>query len=428
MRHISSPGLKSRRSVLGSPRAVLVALFVTVAGLLAGGVLDPRPALAQVAMPDAAQMSGIPLPAAELAVGTVSVRIVRERMGNNIAGQSVSVTFNGQSKTGTTDAQGRAEFSGYAPGDTVVATATVDGEVLFSQEITMPSRGGIRVALVAGASAAAAKERAAAEAAAKEPPRQGVVVIGGDSRIIVEFQSDVLTVFYILEIVNNARTPIDVGAPLEFTLPPGAASPSLMEGSSTQASVRGESVLVSGPFAPGVTSVQIGFSLPDHASRVTLRQRWPAAWERPFVAVEKIGDMQLQSAQLSGVENFNADGGKVFLLGNGGRLAAGDELVVDIINLPAHDMTPRWTAVGIAALIVLAGLYLAFAPAAKPERAALLDEKARLMRDLVAMEERRRAGKPKPKDAERRPAVMAELERVLAALDEAPGGGEGAAA
>jgi hypothetical protein len=397
-------------------------------GWLVIGAAGPAPAFAQVAMPDAAQMSGIPLPAAELPVGSVSVRVVRERMGNNIAGQGVSVTANGQAKSGTTDAQGRAEFSGYQPGDVVVATATVDGEVLVSQEITIPSRGGIRVALVAGAAGAAAREQAAAEAAAKEPARQGVVVIGGESRIIFEFQNDVLTVFYILDIVNNARTPIDTGAPLEFTLPAGAASPSLMEGSTTQASVRGESVLLTGPFAPGVTSLQIGFSLPDHSSRYTLRQRWPAAFERPFVAVEKVGDMQLQSAQLTSVENFNAEGGKVFLLGNGGRLAAGDELVVDVSNLPAHNMTPRWTAVGIAALIVLAGLFMAFSPTAKPARSVLDDERARLMRELVAIEERRRAGKPKARDAERRPAIVAELERVMAALDEAPGGGQGAAA
>jgi hypothetical protein len=46
----------------------------------------------------------------------------------------------------------------------------------------------------------------------------------------------------------------------------------------------------------------------------------------------------------------------------------------------------------------------------------------------VAIEERRRSGKPKPKDGERRPALVAELERVMATLDEAPGGGQGAAA
>ena len=40
-------------------------------------------------------------------------------------------------------------------------------------------------------------------------------------------------------------------------------------------------------------------------------------------------------------------------------------------NLPAHDMTPRWLAVGFAGLIVLAGLYLAFSPSGKSERAHL---------------------------------------------------------
>jgi hypothetical protein len=410
-----------RNLAQGLVTAALSALLVIAAGI--------TPAAAQVAMPDASQMSGVPLPAGELPVGTLSVRVVRERMGNNIPGQSVSVTANGQTRSGTTDAQGRAQFSGFKPGDVVVATTTVDGEILASQEITLPSRGGIRVALVAGAKAAAAREAATAEAAAKEPPRQGIVVIGGESRIIFEFQSDVLTAFYILEIVNNARTPIDTGAPLDFSLPPGAAQPSLMEGSTKQATVRGETVRVTGPFAPGVTNVQIGFSLPDHGSSYTLRQRWPAAFERPFIAVEKIGDMQMRSPQLPRVENFSAEGGKVFVLGTGGRLAAGDELVAELTNLPAHDMTPRWTAVGLAALIVAVGLYVAFSPSGKPARAVLEDERARLMRELVAMEERRRGGKPRPKDVERRPLVMAELERVLAALDdEAPGGGQGAAA
>jgi hypothetical protein len=406
-------------------RFVAVALAAAVFALAA----SVRRADAQVAMPDATQMSGIPLPAGDLPVGTISVRVFRERVGNNITGQSVSVTASGQTRTASTDAQGRAEFPGFKPGDTVVATTTVDGEILASQEITVPSRGGIRVALVAGAKAAADKAKAAAEAAAKEPPRQGVVVIGGDSRIIFEFQSDVLTVFYILEIVNNARTPIDTGGPLDFPLPSGAAQASLMEGSTRQATVRGETVRVTGPFAPGVTSLQIGFSLPDHGSSYALRQRFPAAFERPFVAVEKIGGMELRSRQLSNIENFTADGGKVFLIGTGARLAADSELVVEVANMPAHDMVPRWIAVGMAALVLAAGLYIAFSPSGKPPRAALEEERARLMRELVAMEERRRAAKSKPKDAERRPAVLAELERVLAALDdEAPGGGQGAAA
>ena len=79
-------------------------------------------------------------------------------------------------------------------------------------------------------------------------------------------------------------------------------------------------------------------------------------------------------------------------------------------------------------MLIAAFLFWGFSPSAKPERASLEDERARLMRELVTIEERRRAGKAKAKDAERRPALMAELERALAALDEAPGGGQGAAA
>ena len=97
----------------------------------------------------------------------------------------------------------------------------------------------------------------------------------------------------------------------------------------------------------------------------------------------------------------------------------------------------RWLAA--AALLACTAIVPASAqeapdPSALPASAraeydrVLQDERARLMRELVAIEERRRNGKPKPRDTERRPALVVELERVLAALDEAPGGGQGAAA
>jgi hypothetical protein len=386
------------------------------------------PGAAQVAMPDPSQIAGVPLPAPELPAGTVSVRVVRERMGNNVQGQTVTVTGGGQTKSGTTDAQGRVEFTGFAPGTSVIASATVDGETLTSQPLPVPAQGGVRVALIAGVAEAAARERATAEAAAKEPPRSGVVVIGGESRVILEFQDDTPTMFYILDIVNAARTPIDTGGPLDFAMPAGARNATLMDGSSRQATVRGDVVRVTGPFAPGTTSIQVGFSLPDIGRSYTWRQAWPAAFEQPFIAVERVGDLQLSSPQLPTVENLNADGGKIFLVASGGRLAAGDELVVSLANLPVHDMTPRWVAVGLALAILAVGLYVALSPAGRPDAAALRQQRERLMRELVAIEERRTAGKPKPKDTERRPAIVAELERVLAALDEAPEGGQGAAA
>src|SRR5688572_745052 len=128
-------------------------------------------ASAQVAMPDPSAIAGTPLPAPELPDATVTVRVVRERMGNNVSGQAVTLKVGTTSRTGTTDEQGRAQFDGIAAGTLVQATATVDGEVLTSQEFPVPARGGVRVALIAGIERAAAAEKAAADAGAKEPAR-----------------------------------------------------------------------------------------------------------------------------------------------------------------------------------------------------------------------------------------------------------------
>src|SRR3546814_2424078 len=53
-----------------------------------------------------------------------------------------------------------------------------------------------------------------------------------ESRVILEFQDDNLQVFYLLDIVNNARTPIDVGQPMFIVLPDGASGAGALDGSS----------------------------------------------------------------------------------------------------------------------------------------------------------------------------------------------------
>ncbi len=422
--------LKGRPHTKNLVEATLQGCLPVLQGCLAIllGLLIAHPAAAQVAMPDPAQMAGIPLPAPELPTGTVSVRVVRERMGNNVAGQQVTLTGAGDKRTATTDEQGRAEFTGIRAGATVVASTTVDGETVTSQELPVPANGGVRVALIAGVAEAAARAREAAEAAAREPARQGIVVFGGESRIILEFQDDTPTMFYILDIVNNARTPIDPGMPLDIEMPEGAQNPTLLEGSSRQATLRGNVVRVTGPFAPGTTSIQVGFSLPDVGQAYTLRQRWPAAFEQVFLAVEDPGGVQLSSPQLPATETLNADGGKRFVMASGGRIAAGDEMVVNISGIPAHSMTARYVAVGIAFGILGLGLLWALKPSADPSAAELQKDRERLMRELVGIEERRASGRAKARDIERRPIVMAELERVLAAIEQSAEGGRGAAA
>ena len=100
-------------------------------------------------MPDARQMSGVPLPVGDLPPGTVTVRVVRGSMANVIQDQPVELTGGPSPRSEKTNQSGRAEFTGLAPGTRVRASTTVNGERLESQEFAVPATGGIRVALVA---------------------------------------------------------------------------------------------------------------------------------------------------------------------------------------------------------------------------------------------------------------------------------------
>src|SRR5688572_13324156 len=75
-------------------------------------VLAVSGANGQVNMPDPSAIAGQPLPAPELPNATVSVRVVRERMGNNVAGQEVTLNVGTSPRRAKTDAQGRAQFDG----------------------------------------------------------------------------------------------------------------------------------------------------------------------------------------------------------------------------------------------------------------------------------------------------------------------------
>ena len=309
-------------------------------------------------MPNPSEMAGRPLPAPELATGTLSVRVVRERMGNNIANHPVTLNVAGQTnaRTATTDAQGRAQFTDLTPGATITVEAVVDGENLRSQEFPVPSGGGVRVALIAGLEAAAARERAEAEAAAKQPARPGVVVFGGETRVILEFQDDNLQVFYLLDIVNGARTPIDIGEPMLIELPEGAAGAGAMEGSSTLATVQGDRIRITGPFPPGTTQVQVGYRLAYSGDSVTLEQKWPAAIEQLFVAAEKVGELRIESPQFSQQQEASA-GGAPFVMATGGRINAGETLTLHLSGLPHRSTLMRNVGVGVGLLILALGFW-----------------------------------------------------------------------
>ena len=217
------------------------------------------------------------------------MRVVREAIGNNIVGQQVTMTVNGETKKAVTDEQGRAEFKGLPAGANGRAEANVKGEQLQSDPFVVPASGGLRVILVAGIAQAAERKKQEEAQAAAAPPVKGAVVLGGNSRIIFEFPDDLMRVYYMLEIVNNARNRVDIGGPLIIDLPEGAAGASPLEGSSPQATVGGSRITVTGPFASGVTPVQVGFQLPFNSSTITIEQKWPVPIEQVTVASQKLG-------------------------------------------------------------------------------------------------------------------------------------------
>ena len=398
--------------------------------VLGFGILLTQPAKAQQEMPDPSAIHGRPLPAPELRDGTVTVRVVREGIGNDAPGQQVRVTVNGTSRTVTTDEQGRAEFTGLPAGE-ARAEATVDGETLTSQPFAVPTTGGVRVMLVAGLAQAAERKKREEAAALAAPPTKGVVVLGGDSRIVLEFNNDSLFAFYLLEIVNSARTRVDIGGPLVLQLPPEAVGAQIREGSSPAAEVDGNRVTVRGPFAPGTTSVQIEFSVRFTKAMQTFAQPFPVPLQRAIVGVEKVGNLGLASQQFSAVTELPTENG-VYLLGQGGGLQPGTPLTFTLSNLPVHSRTSRYVALGLALLVAGVGVWLSLKPpAAVADRKALLQRRDALLAELAQLEAKRRDETISARAERRRLRILNDLEHIYAELDATAGprgGGEGIAA
>jgi hypothetical protein len=106
-------------------------------------------------MPNLAAVNGRPLPDRGMAVGTVSVRVVRKMPSNPVANvEATALVKNAggdmRKRTARTDAEGRALFEGMSAGDEFRVEVTVDGEKVASQLFTIPAEGGLRTMLIAG--------------------------------------------------------------------------------------------------------------------------------------------------------------------------------------------------------------------------------------------------------------------------------------
>src|SRR5580692_1507996 len=122
--------------------------------LVAASVARAQPMMGGSGMPNLAEIVGRPLPDSGMPAGTVSVRVARQMPSNGVAAAEVSAVIKNaggdlRRRTEKTDADGRALFEGMAPGDEFHAEVTVDGELLKTEEFTLPQVGGLRTMLIA---------------------------------------------------------------------------------------------------------------------------------------------------------------------------------------------------------------------------------------------------------------------------------------
>jgi hypothetical protein len=398
----------------------------TLVSRLVAAVVLAAPLAAQ--MPDARQMSGIAMPSNDVPPGTVSVRLVRTSLANNITGHPVELHAGGKVETVRTDPEGRAVFKNLPPGLPVQALAIVDGERLESQTFSLPADAGVRLVLVAGAGASM-------PAAAAPPPvsaAPGEVVLAGDSRVQIEFDDDTIEVFYMLEIVNPSPQAVTPATEIVFRLPDDAQQAAMLEGSSTQAAIRGTTVQVSGPFAPGVTPVQFAYSLAPAGPARALAQPLPMAWPRPQVIMTRAGSAAMSSPQLATSTEMPGQG-QGFLFGVGGPLKAGDTLTLAFTGLPSRSHAGRYLALALGLLLLAGGFLWSWTTAPgtgdTARQAHLAQRRDRLMADLVRLEQQARAGiVDAGRYAARRGELVSQLERVYGELDQQPAPEQGPSA
>jgi hypothetical protein len=368
-------------------------------------------------MPDPKQMSGIPRPVDDLSNGAISVRLIRGSLSNNLTGHPVDLHVGSKVITVKTDENGRAEFKDFITGTggaMVKATAEVDGEHLESQEFPAPTRGGIRLMLVA--TDTAKKNAPAAPAAA------GSVAIGSQSRFVLQPREEGVDVFYLLDISNTQSVPVNPPAPFAFDMPDGATGTTIMDGSSPQASVKGTRVTVAGPFAPGHTFVQVAASLPAEDGSIEIAQKLPANLEELAVIVKKVGGTTLKSPQLREQREMPAQG-EMFIAGTGGAVEAGRPIQLTVDGVPHHSQAPRRVALLLAAIVVLAGAWYASRSPADAttqgaERKRLIARREKLLGELARLEQDRRSGRTDDRrSATRREELVSSLEQVYSALD-----------
>jgi len=205
-------------------------------------------------------------------------------------------------------------------------------------------------------------------------------------------------------------------------MPKGAQGTTLLEGSTPLARSSGAHITLAGALPPGRTVLRVASMFPAESGTLDVTQTFPATLDRLTVLVRKLGNAKLASPQLERQQDFPNEG-ETIIGGMGGRIAAGQPISLSLSDLPHHSAVPRWTAVSIASLIVLARVGAATrkadGTADGAARKRLVARREKLFGDLVKVERDRRSGRGNvDRLAARREELVASLEHIYGALDD----------
>ncbi len=306
-------------------------------------------------MPDPKTMPACPLPVADVAPGTVVVRVIRGTLANNIPDQPVELTGAGAPRTVKTDAAAGPSSPGWRPGRASPRPRRCRVSGCESQEFPVPASGGTRLLLVAtdpDVEKRAAEDRSLASA----PAQAGLVVIGEESRFVFELGDGSLSVFNLLQFVNTARTPVNPPQPIVFELAAEATGVSILKDSSPQATAADGKVTVVGPFAPGITQRAVRLlGAVGTTGNLTIEQTLPIPLGRVIVLAQKSGG---HAGHLGADERTARDAGRrTDLRGRPGarRFGPASGYADRFSDLPHEALWPRYTAVGLAVAILAVG-------------------------------------------------------------------------
>jgi hypothetical protein len=150
-------------------------------------------------------------------------------------------------------------------------------------------------------------------------------------------------------------------------------------------------------------------------------QTFPAPLDRLTVLVRKVGETKLVSPTIERQQDF-PNNGETVIAAMGGKVLPGKPIELTLTDLPHHSPVPRYTALGLASVILLGGVWLGTrktaAGAHDGERKRLIARREKLFGELLKIERERRNGRSDERAATRREELMAQLEHIYGVLDD----------